>query len=112
MSQCFVFRISAKEAIYKVYILAVWRDTYPTRLGSRERDETRLFDFFFTKNSLLFNWKKQNAQKVNFEINLYFMKSNLFFLLYAVITTCKLELHDSVWIENHSFFYKLEITIF
>ncbi len=32
-----------------MYRLGVWRDTYPTRrdtrLGSRERDETRFLDF-------------------------------------------------------------------
>ncbi len=33
---------------------------------------------------------------VHFEINLYFMKLNVYFNeLYAVITTCKLERHDS-----------------
>ncbi len=47
-----------------LFLLGVWQDTYPTRrdtrLGSRERDETRFVDFF---NSLLFNWKTQNAKK-------------------------------------------------
>ncbi len=33
---------------------------------------------------------------VHFEMNLYFMKLNFYFNeLYAVIKTCKLELHDS-----------------
>ncbi len=33
---------------------------------------------------------------VHFEMNLYFMKLNFYFKeLYAVITTCKLEQHDS-----------------
>ncbi len=40
------------------------------------------------------------------------MKLNFYFNeLYAVITTCKLELHDSGYIENHNVLYKLEITI-
>ncbi len=34
---------------------------------------------------------------VHFEMNLYFMNLNFYFNeLYAVITTCKPELHDSV----------------
>ncbi len=33
---------------------------------------------------------------VHFEMNLYFIKFNFYFNeLYAVMTTCKLELHDS-----------------
>ncbi len=35
-------------------------------------------------------------KKKHFEMNLYFMKLNFYFNeLYAAITTCKLELHDS-----------------
>ncbi len=40
---------------------------------------------YIEKKNILFNWKTQNAKKVHFEINLYFMKLNLFFNeLYAV----------------------------
>ncbi len=43
--------------------------------------------------------KKKNAKKkckVHFEITLYFMKLNFYFNdFYAVVKTCKLELHDS-----------------
>ncbi len=35
-------------------------------------------------------------KNLHFEINLYFIKLNFYFNeLYAVMTTCKLELHDS-----------------
>ncbi len=51
----------------------------------RHENETRylfiliLNDEIYRENSLLFNWKTQNAKKVHYEINLYFMKLNFFF---------------------------------
>ncbi len=48
--------------------------------------------------------KHKMLKMVHFEMNLYFMKLNFYFNLYAVITTCKLQLHDSGSIENHNFF--------
>ncbi len=49
---------------------------------------------YIGKNSLLFNLKTRKM--VHFEMTLCFMKLNFCFNeLYAVITTYKLELHDS-----------------
>ncbi len=49
---------------------------------------------YIGKNSLLFNLKTQKI--LHFEMNLYFIKWNFYFNeLNAVITTYKLELHDS-----------------
>ncbi len=53
---------------------------------------------YIAKNKYFIQLKntKCKQMKVHFEINFYFMKLNLYFNeLYAVITTCKLELHDS-----------------
>ncbi len=89
-----------------------------TRLSSRERDETRFLDFFslnyeIYRENFFVQLKYIKCKKmVHFEMNLYYMKLNFYFNeLYAVLTTCKLELHDSGSIENHYFFYKLEIMI-
>ncbi len=34
---------------------------------------------YIGENSILFNWKTQNAKMVHFEINLYLMKLNFYF---------------------------------
>ncbi len=52
---------------------------------------------YIGQNTLLFKKKKKKNTKILlFEMNLYFMKLNFYFNeLCALLTTCKLELHDS-----------------
>ncbi len=62
---------------------------HETRWDKTVFTRTRFIYFFKStmikyigENSILFKWKTQNAKKVHFEINLYFMKLNLFLMNY------------------------------
>ncbi len=73
--------------IYK-YIRGVTRHlSHKMRHKTSSRDEMSFLDF---------RLKNTKCKKIVFEMNLYFMKLNFYFNeLNAVITPCKLELHDS-----------------
>ncbi len=102
--------------------VGVWLDTYPTRwdtrLGSREREETRCSDLKILdeiyREKVFNSTEKHKIQKmlVHFEINLYFIKLNFYFNeLYTVISNMWTRAALFRIIENHIFFNKLQITI-
>ncbi len=71
----------------------MWRDWV-------HENEIRFFDFSLKSSTMngkvVFYSTEKHKKMVHFEMNLFFMKLNFFFNdLYAVIATCKLELHDS-----------------